>query len=69
MQRWRVQEAVRVLAAVGAEGSVAGAEQQRQVNDGELDQRHKLWPIVAAFVDEGTQHISDDSVDALNLAG
>ena len=66
-RRGQEQWAARVLAAVGVEGRVAGAERRRRVVDRKLDQRHELGPVVAALAGEGAQHVGDDAVDALRL--
>ena len=58
-----------MLAAISVEWRVAGAERGRQVVDGNLDERHQVWPVVAPFAGEGAQNVADDAVDALDLAG
>ena len=67
-RRGRGERTARVLATVSVEGSVAGAERRRRIIDGEFDQRHKCWPVVAALVGEGAQDVGDDTIDALHLA-
>ena len=58
-----------MLAAVRVEGRVAGAERRGGIIDGEIDKRDQVWPVVLSVVDEGPQHILDDPIHALDLAG
>ena len=58
-----------MLAAVGVEGRVAGAERRGGVVDRELRQRHEGRPVVGTLAGEGAQDVGDDAVDAFYLAG
>ena len=50
--------------------SAVTAERGRGVADGELDERHRVRPVVAPVPGEGAQDVGDDAAtDALGLAG
>jgi hypothetical protein len=58
-----------VLTAVGVEGCVPGAKRRRGVVDGELDQQHEFLSVVCPLAGKGAQHVGNDAVDVLDLAG
>jgi hypothetical protein len=55
-RRRRDEGATGMLAAIGVEGRVPGAEWRRGVNDGELDQLHEVRPVARPLAGNAAQH-------------